>query len=1071
MAFLLVVAIVAFWWLAGWVVLRLVGLHQNLLRAALLAPAVGVAAVVVPLFELYRIGLPVRISGIVVTAALCVFVGVWAWRTRRRLLPPRVVLAPVVLGLMIGGAFVGAPLLTEGFAWISFCNDDMANYVLGAQGVFEQGYLHPYPAQAYVANADPYMQTKTVLDIAGLRCGAELLLAWVMMLTGYADHRVFMPVIVALQMALSGAVAGLICSSRRHRRQALLALLWVPFISLVVLGTVYQLIAQVLGLGLLAATAAVLLGTSRRTWLAAAGGGLLVGALGVSYPEVIPFLGLGTILHFGRRLHHSWLWLARVTGVALLIWNTFCLAMAGFFTVQLNQGVDATPARQFPFYIIPSGFPTFWGMMPIAGRLEGLWMDAAIALGVALTAVAAGAIFRQYRQGEPAGAMTLSLAVLAVHLFLRGADFGIYKLAMYLWPFLATVIVLSWWEWFRSTRFIALPLALLLIPVMALPVSWSYIAASAQWLQKGSGFVEVPRATEARLLDRLRALATQPRQPIVLVDTHNVVLAKIAGAYFRGESYRTPSKNFFMTSGRYLGSSWTNWFSRLARPGLFEEFQQTLRDRDKSYQPREFRMPAGGVNKFQLEQPLSESALPQRYTLLRSGKDLTVLNRSGQKEEDRMLSLRDSADVKNHLVLTESYLGQNYYLAGEARSSGRVALSQLEPDYFRPGQTMSSSGRHLLFEVLGPLADSQMRVEFTASLNGDGENRVPPATIAGGVAFPLGAVGRGSARLQTPVTPVVMDNRSFLMLDMGVAPVSFREDRRGLLAWFGVDVPLDNRKITGFFREISMVTGVPAAPAFLADFKAGLANPDLLYSGAYEDGWVAEESFFQLRQPPGVDELTLKINVPDLPARPKSLAIRVDNEPPKTLELLPGAQEVRLPVPAVEADTTRRVELRFDRATPLSAADRRPASSLIESLGFRPPLPPKPGKEIPLSNLSLGGRWYPFEEFGGAKFRWVEGNAELWIDARTAGVGQLSIELEAGPGVGSKQFRLSVANDTGRIFERVCHGGRDKYPVELPVKTGRNRFRLSVAGGGLPTPNDPRILNFRIFSMAWSPPK
>lgn len=1071
MAFLLVLLLVVFWWITGWAVLRAAGLHGNLLRAALLAPSVGVAVAVVLLFELYRLGVPVRIGGVAVTMAICLGAGLWFARNRRRALPPRPLMTRVALGLSLGGAFVGAPLLTEGFAWVSFCNDDMANYVLGAQGIWEQGYMDPYPAQAYVANADPKMQIKSVLDIAGLRCGAELLLAWVMALTGYADHRVFMPVIVALQMALAGAVAGLVCTGRRRRIPALLTMLWLPSIALVVLGTVYQLIAQVLGLGLLATASAILLGTARHTWPAAATGGLLLGALGVSYPEVIPFLGLGTLLHSGRRLAASWRWLVRVSAVALLVWNTFSLSVAGFFAVQVSQGVDATPARQFPFYMIPSGFPTFWGLMPIAGRLEGMWMDAAIAVGVSLTAAAAWAIFKQFRLGEPASALALSFAAAAVVLLLRGADFGIYKAAMYIWPFLAAVLVITWLEWLRTANSPALPLALLLVPLATLPVSWGYIAASAQWAAKGSGFVEIPRATEGRLVDRLRELAGQPRRGVVVTDTHNVVLAKIAGAYFPGESYRTPSKNFFVTSGRYFGSGWTNWFSELARPGRFEEFQQTLRRRANWYRAIDFPLPEGGTNRFQLERPPEEPVPPKPFTLLRSGRDLTVLNRSGDQEGDRLLSLRDSAEVTNHLVLTESYLGQNYYLAREARASGRVALSQLEPDYFRPGHTMSSAGRHLLFEVLGPTPNPQMRLEITATLNGDGENFVPRAAVTGNGTRPLGAVGRGSARLQAAVSPIGIENRAFLSLDMGVPPKGFREERQGLLAWFGKDVPLDNRKITGFVREISLVAAEPAAPTFLPDFRAGLANPQLLYSGAYEDGWVAEESFFRLRQPAGVEELTLRVNVPDLPGRPKNVAIRVDNEPSTAVALLLGPQEVRVPVPAAPVDIARRVELRFDGAAPLSTIDRRPASVLVESLGFHAPPPATPGREIPLTGVALGGHWYPFEEFGGAKFRWVEKDAELLIDAKTAGTGRLTIELEAGPGVGSKQFRLFVTTDQGRRVERVCHGGRDKYQVDVPIKKGPNRFRLGVEGGGLPTPNDPRVLNFRVFGLVWQPSK
>src|SRR5712671_1587251 len=77
MAFLLVLALCAFWGLIGWSLLMWAGGRRNVLRALLLAPAVGVAAVVVPLFELYRLGLSVRLAG-PLTAVLIVVGLVWA---------------------------------------------------------------------------------------------------------------------------------------------------------------------------------------------------------------------------------------------------------------------------------------------------------------------------------------------------------------------------------------------------------------------------------------------------------------------------------------------------------------------------------------------------------------------------------------------------------------------------------------------------------------------------------------------------------------------------------------------------------------------------------------------------------------------------------------------------------------------------------------------------------------------------------------------------------------------------------------------------------------------------------
>lgn len=1071
MAFLVVLAMAGFWALAGWVFLCWAGWQRNLLRAMLLAPAAGMSLLVLLLFLMHRWGMPVRLAGPISTVLLCAAIAAHFWRNGKRGTPPKRLVVRVALVLALGAAFVGAPLLTDGFAWVSFCNDDMANYVLTAQGMLTRGNLALYDPMAYVTTGDPSLQLTAVTEVAGLRCGAELLLSWLMALLGFADHRVFMPMIIALQLATAGAVAGLVCTGRQRRKQAWLVMAWQPLVALVVLGAVYQLIAQVMGLGMLALCATLLLdrmGHNRKTGLA---GGLLVGSLGVSYPEVLPFLVLPILLHYGRGLLGEWRWFGTMALTALVAWNTFLTGIVYFFTVQLGNGTKTTPAQQFPYFLIPSGIPTFWGLMPVAGRLEGAWMDAAITIGLLLTVVAIYSIVRQYWRGEAAGAVAASFGLTSALLFARGADFGTYKAAMYLWPFLTCVLVLTWWEWFETRRYIAISIALAAMMVlMGVPTSWRYISASAGWPGKGSGFVEIPGATKSRLLDQLRTLSEQPRESTVVVDTYNVVLAKFAGVYFRGEAFRAPSKNFFATSGKYLGSRVTSWYADRVRPGYTDAFWGLLNERRRWYRDTGFPMPDGSVNEFQLEQRPGETGFPKRYTLLRSGGGLTVLNRATQPG-DAVVSLQSGAQVRNHLVLTDSYLGRNYFLAESARPEGRIALFQLEPDYFRPGHTMSSAGRHMLFQVLGPVAGSMMRVEMTASLNGDGENRVPQAKVVGSGTYAFGAVGRGSARLQTAVEPLLIERRPFLLLDMGAVPRGFQEDRRGLQAWYGRNSVLDNRKITSFVRDISLVTAMPQPSSYLEDFRAGLTNPAVLYSGSYEDGWVAEESFYWLHQPAGEVELSLRVNVPDVPTRPRMLQLRVDDEVLGQVPLQLGRQDVRLPVKPLDIGKARRIQLRFDRATPLSADDRRPASALMEALGFRGAgtTTAAPGKEIPASGVTVGNHWYPYEEFGGSAFRWVDHGAEVFLTSRSAGSGKLIVELEAGPGVGSKAFRLLVRDDAGKTVNLDCHGGRDKYPVTLNVKPGKNRFRLGVEGGGLPTPNDPRVLHFRVFGLEWKP--
>ncbi len=81
----------------------------------------------------------------------------------------------------------------------------------------------------------------------------------------------------------------------------------------------------------------------------------------------------------------------------------------------------------------------------------------------------------------------------------------------------------------------------------------------------------------------------------------------------------------------------------------------------------------------------------------------------------------------------------------------------------------------------------------------------------------------------------------------------------------------------------------------------------------------------------------------------------------------------------------------------------------------------------------------------------------------------LSLEIEPGPGVGSQPFTLQVLDEKGQTAATAEVKGREVVHVTLPIIAGQAAaFRLHIEGGGLPTPNDPRILNFRVFRFGWA---
>jgi hypothetical protein len=127
-----------------------------------------------------------------------------------------------------------------------------------------------------------------------------------------------------------------------------------------------------------------------------------------------------------------------------------------------------------------------------------------------------------------------------------------------------------------------------------------------------------------------------------------------------------------------------------------------------------------------------------------------------------------------------------------------------------------------------------------------------------------------------------------------------------------------------------------------------------------------------------------------------------------------------------------------------------------------------PPKDINSSDPSvqLKDGWYSLESFKNETFRWVNNDAVFAIKDAHVYTAGLSIELEPGPGMGSRPLVLRVLDSTGRQVHAAQVNGRQSLKLYLP-KSARapGLFRLHVNGGGNKTPSDPRVLNFRVFRL------
>jgi hypothetical protein len=361
-------------------------------------------------------------------------------------------------------------------------------------------------------------------------------------------------------------------------------------------------------------------------------------------------------------------------------------------------------------------------------------------------------------------------------------------------------------------------------------------------------------------------------------------------------------------------------------------------------------------------------------------------------------------------------------------------------------------------------------MEYTASLKADGQNSIPPIGVVDKQRRLIGAVGRGSARLYSPVLqPQIIRGRHYVAVDMGTAGQPLPEARHGLMRWYGTFVALDTRRITGFVRDISAIGGDESrrmkAPSHVSHFPEDLSRKELEYSGIYEDGWVGEESFLRLRQPLEGTPLIVRATVPALERSAKELRIFSDGELVAQASLSPGRNEVRTIIEGPAA--TRRIDLRFDTATRLPGLYGRTASAQLEFVGFVDK--DAQVNDISQSAIGIADHWYPFESFEGKTFRWVNNNARFSVPLLARQSGVLAIDVEPGPGMGGKPLELSLAmpNGSKKVLGAVTE--RKKIFASLELPAGANYLTLQCVGGGSPVAGDSRTLNFRIFALAWTP--
>jgi hypothetical protein len=947
-AFTATLLLFAFWAFVGYGVLAVLPSRLRVLTNMLLAPAVGVALTVTCLFVVSRWGVPVitfaRALVVVLTVgAAAALVLVRPLIAVRRYLP---FAALFVLNLFL----IGRPMQEFGFDWVSFGNDDMANYCLSAARFIDHGFFDVPTAESLEAGRNTaewywFMQVPCIS-----RSGSDLTLAWVSCVTGQrlSTHQVFMPVSLALNMALLSAAVGFVFSSCRSWRVAFASACLMSVSAQVAMGVIQQLIGQVGGLCLLCANLTVYLrairGNTFRAQLRPAllSTVLLTGEL-IWYPEALPFLGFTFIaLTAVRVVRRQLAW--RATGWHLGIVTAACLLLVNRYFVDAldflaSQGRDSTTTgltnlEKFPFYMLPIGFGNVWGIQMVRSSQPEPWQSFSIVVGFLLLAATVGYALRQAWRGNAVALQMLIMLALVPFLYQKQMAFGLFKLAMYAAPFLLASFALLCLRTIRNPGLAVVPLAL--VGFANFNALSGYVAASTG----NSQYCEIHRATESRISRVLHnAVRAVPAKRIV-ADALNRSLAKYEALNTRGIPTDFVSGPYFYEIGARpvphssLGS--TPYQAEGAR--LRKEYESRLRTVALDLHDPEH---PGAGNQFVVDTGQWEGVEGDGvYFALTTGVE-TVFNRRHLPGDDGQPAvLRAFDQVHNHLAFVYSALSRPYYYH-DAEEREKFGFSQTEADYYYPGNTMEAVGRHLLFQVLRPTPKFRLLVDLTTTLRMDHGKELPPAAVVGSRRIPLPFCGSGSARVVSePLSPAMILGRPYIDLDMGEYGSPMRARRLGLNTLWGKQINDDSRLAVAFARDITLITEQEyrsmTPPAVLWRFPNDLGNPDLEYSGIFEHGFVANEAYAVLSRPAGESTLAVKGSVWGGNSPPKEdveIEVRVGGQVVHRGTLPVGPFDLRLPA-GVSSGGREKVELHFSNVYPLPAEPKTAVAARLERLGF-----------------------------------------------------------------------------------------------------------------------------------------
>jgi hypothetical protein len=412
-----------------------------------------------------------------------------------------------------------------------------------------------------------------------------------------------------------------------------------------------------------------------------------------------------------------------------------------------------------------------------------------------------------------------------------------------------------------------------------------------------------------------------------------------------------------------------------------------------------------------------------------------------------------------------SELSPHYYSSARLRA----AFFQREIEPISNGTAyFHGTGRFTVFHILHPSPNLRVVIDFTRTSLGEGRTKLPEhAVIVGDDDYTLPFVGAGSARIYSQIIkPEYYEGQAYFMIDFGDVPRVINKAKTGLMRWYGLEYALDDRRLIGFTRDISVLTDeqyrTMDRPTKISSFpKDLLEHKGLEYSGLYEDGWTAQDAYFKLAASHAGQVLYFRGYIPDIPRFAKegvNLTVSINDKPTEVVNLKAGKFSLTRLIKE-SADITS-IKLHFsDSLVYNDREDKRAVSAYVD--------------EISINDVPDFSSFRHVANEAGEKFTttgidddgWIGRSAEFRAPSFDAiKVLKLDLEMPGWAPIASDDLNVTVDGKTVRSGAVARQSFESVY---VPLAPGAQRVVHLDAGSVFPLPDDGRQRSFEIKNISF----